>query len=568
MLKQQGQQLFFQGKALYHQREPLAFAIGKLPEKPEEACLYIIPSPGLGHGVKELCQRLPSTSRILLLEANPELHQFSREQLQATVAAEPHLHFLGPLPSELGQGEAAPYQIKHALKLLINQWLSQEKFSFRRFRLLQLNRACNMQWEIYQFLETWTGAYIQSFWQNRLTTKRLGPLWMRNFWRNLAQLPSSVQVLETQRPIALVAAGSSLEWHLEWLKNERERLFISCVDTALLPLLRGGLEPDLVMSLDAQALNLEDFYGLGKSPQTKGAFLHSLDLSAAAQCSSYGAKLSMSATQFFPSSLWQRAASYGFIGQGPAKACPLEALGSVGISNVARSLALTQQPVFFIGYDFAFHPELHHCRGTSIHQKILARHSRLEPCSSSIPSFQRPRESSQQAAFREGFRSDPILYSYSLHLQEYLRAHAKQPYYRLEGPMKLPLIPQISQQEATQILAKASPSAQLIRLQAPNKQEEVAAWKQVRKFWQQEQGYLYGLMKKLRASAGQLTWQDAASPCDYLLALQLPKAGEKEGDFAPQSNLGGERWQEILLLARQNYEELGALIELYSSKQH
>jgi hypothetical protein len=58
----------------------------------------------------------------------------------------------------------------------------------------------------------------------------------------------------------VLGAGPSLSSQLEEIKELHKWVYIIAVDTALEPLLTAGIEPDLVVTLDAQFFNILDFH--------------------------------------------------------------------------------------------------------------------------------------------------------------------------------------------------------------------------------------------------------------------------------------------------------------------
>ncbi|MBN1676885.1 MAG: motility associated factor glycosyltransferase family protein [Kiritimatiellae bacterium] len=84
----------------------------------------------------------------------------------------------------------------------------------------------------------------------------LGPLWQFNTLQNLPLLLANpgVDALRgafPQKPAVVVAAGPSLEDALQTLPRVCKQFVVICTGTALKPLRRAGVEPDLVVSVDA-----------------------------------------------------------------------------------------------------------------------------------------------------------------------------------------------------------------------------------------------------------------------------------------------------------------------------
>ena len=89
------------------------------------------------------------------------------------------------------------------------------------------------------------------------TTKRFAEQWRFNFASNRQTIQQSpnVQILKNkfmEVPAILVGAGPSLDKNLRYLARAKERTVLIASDAALKPLLKHGIEPELIMVLDPQ----------------------------------------------------------------------------------------------------------------------------------------------------------------------------------------------------------------------------------------------------------------------------------------------------------------------------
>ena len=95
---------------------------------------------------------------------------------------------------------------------------------------------------------------------NLTTQARFGKLWMRNLVRNLPQLAemqdlSRITGLFRGLPALVIGAGASLDSVMELLPAMRQHLLLIAVDTALQPLARQGIDPDIIVTVDPQYWN-------------------------------------------------------------------------------------------------------------------------------------------------------------------------------------------------------------------------------------------------------------------------------------------------------------------------
>ena len=114
-----------------------------------------------------------------------------------------------------------------------------------------------------------------------------GPTWQRNTLRNLPRILTNpgTNVLHDQfkdKPALVIGAGPSLNDAIPFLKNLQDQFVIISTGTALAPLRKAGIKPDLVMAVDASHLvekqftvPCEDLFFVGATivcPQVPGRF--------------------------------------------------------------------------------------------------------------------------------------------------------------------------------------------------------------------------------------------------------------------------------------------------------
>ena len=153
-------------------------------------------------------------------------------------------------------------------------------------------------------------------------------------------------------PIVVSGAGPSLYESLGDIKKYRDRFILITVDTALQVLAKAGIEPDLIFSVDPQAINssyLEGYHGSGNIVFDPTSSYHTLRLSEKFR------------TGFFTSSPFPLLQIY-------AKHLNIEAGdipfgGSVSTNAVSLAELMGAANVYFVGQDLAFTNGYAHCRG-------------------------------------------------------------------------------------------------------------------------------------------------------------------------------------------------------------
>ena len=353
-----GLQVKYRGKNLYSAVDPIASAEHKARSVniPPES-IVIVPSPLLGYGLQALVDRLPVSSHVICVEVDESLMALTFDHLPNELLHNPSVSFV-----RLDSPEA--------LSRFLNPVLQTGRY--RRVTLAPLSGGYSLYSNEYRSLLSVVEHDIRTNWQNRLTGTFMGRLWIRNIFRNLAELAGAVDVSELQSdlPVVVAGAGESLELTIPWLVRNRDKFFLLAVDTAVAPLVSAGLIPDYVVVVEAQWANLRDFVPLA---------VKSLHL--AGDISSHPAPFrlyrhsthALFLSEFCHLGLIDRLRAVGII------RTIVPPLGSVGVVAVHLALILGRARVFLTGLDFAYRRGKTHARGTPSHLAALQSAVRLAP---------------------------------------------------------------------------------------------------------------------------------------------------------------------------------------------
>lgn len=339
----------YRGRCLYSRvapREAPERVVRDLEPLPET--LYIVPSPLLGYGLPSLLDKLPESSAVLAVEADPVLAAFSRSRLPPEVTGHPRFRFLEiPIPA----GTLRSLGV------------------FRRASEVRLSAGRVLHPEAYDAALRTVDSELNRYWRNRITLVRMGRLWIRNIFRNLPRLPAAGlrEPAAWTGPVAVCGAGPSLDRACDWLRSVRGRLRVLACDTALGPLSLRGIRPDAVVCLEGQIHNLKDFLPAGRA-----------EIPVFADISSHpsvfhavrGPKI-LTLTRFEDLALLDR------LERLPLPALSVPPLGSVGVLAVHLARRLTDGPVFLTGLDFSFPAGTTHAKGSPALQADFFREGRL-----------------------------------------------------------------------------------------------------------------------------------------------------------------------------------------------
>ncbi len=171
-------------------------------------------------------------------------------------------------------------------------------------------------------------------------------------------------------PVVVAGAGPSLERTLPVLLAFRDRFVLMAVDTALPVFSACGLAPDVVVALEAQAVNNLDFI---PAPSGGNSIL-ACDLSVHPSAARlFPGRVCFFSSEFAPLSLWGRMEEAGLRPQ------RFPALGSVGVAAGHAAVRLTRAGVFLTGLDLSFPRAMTHAKGSPFLIAMLAGSSRLAP---------------------------------------------------------------------------------------------------------------------------------------------------------------------------------------------
>ena len=386
-----GMQVRFRGRFLYSDRTPRSgaerrAAAAALPPRH----LIIVPSPLLWYGVEQLLQRSDAPGALLCVELDPALAALSRRYLPSSLAQDSRVRFI-------------TLDDPATLDASITE-LGCEAFS--GCDIVSLSGGYLLHRSRYRALESYLRAVLRRNWQNRLSLIRLGRRWLLNTFTNLPDLAESRALSEYrfERPVVLVAAGESLEAHLPSLRAHRGAICIVAADTALGPLVEGGVTPDLVVVLEAQLINLEHVLGF---LNTGAAF--AFELSSAPQLLR---RIPPERRYFFASRFTETAALRRLEQTAPVKPwiAPRGSVAVAALEAVARA-APEDIAVHLVGTDFAFRLGKPHARGSGSHRWYLRYTERLAPDALYDQAIARPLLTLQDES-GQTVRSDTILAGY------------------------------------------------------------------------------------------------------------------------------------------------------------
>ncbi len=392
----EGRTLLWKGLSFYPSGNPLEYARRKARVfSPPPRSLVFVPSIGLGYGLSELLERLPEGCAVLCVEVHQEVMAMALSQ---ELPADPRLSIVRT---------AEPAGAAAALE-------SMGIHGFRRVVELPLCAGYRLAPELYAQCRRRLEEEVRRYWQNRLTLIALGSLQVSNVLLNLSLLPGAhdLSALSTERPVVVAGAGPSLDECIPAMTRLRRSFVLAAVDTAFPSLAAHGIFPDIVVALEAQVANMQDFL-----PFRSDGTVLACDLSSHPSVNRlFTTRLYYFSSRFAPLRLFDRLAKARLL---PAL---FPALGSVGVAAVHAGLQIGHRDVFLTGLDLSFPGARTHAQGSPYHLAMLNGSSRLRPVGQDAFQALAARVLVQAPDKRGGLvRTDKVLKSYRDNVESVVR---------------------------------------------------------------------------------------------------------------------------------------------------
>jgi hypothetical protein len=247
-----------------------------------------------------------------------------------------------------------------------------------------------------------------------------GKRWFANMLANLPTadgLPVQFGLAALQKRCAHVtAAGPSLERSLEELRLRRDKSIVVATDTSLPALVRSGIHPEVVVSLDCQLYTYHHF--LAGFPSETTFFFDLASPPFVVRRTGARARFLTSAHPFsiFLSKHWRRFPLVDTTG------------GNVTHAAVSLVFAFGIQELRLHGADFCYPRAKPYARGTYLFDHFMAQAKRSAPIESSLTTFVIGNSAASAERSSEGIRySTPLLRDYKERLERMMERKKSYP---------------------------------------------------------------------------------------------------------------------------------------------
>ncbi|MCP4149444.1 MAG: motility associated factor glycosyltransferase family protein [bacterium] len=299
---------------------------------------------GAGYLLEAIMAAKSPNCRVMLVEPEPEIIKLATNTFNwRNIFDRPDFFFcLGSDMNKLGESLDAFINVATFEKMEVIELPSEVRFLKKFFSAAREQIDNDVKSILYDF-------------KTRLVEDSLVPL---NILKNIGGVLQTrpIKPLENifaGKPGFIVSAGPSLDRNVLMLKKIRNRGVIICVDTALKPLLKRGIEPHFVVTADPSYKNYLHLQG------TESLLKYFLVSDTAISSRVY---------EDFKKSIYSVSLGkplFKMIEENIGEIGEIDAWGSVISLALNLAVYLGLDPIVFLGQDFAFSDMRNHCRGTS-----------------------------------------------------------------------------------------------------------------------------------------------------------------------------------------------------------
>jgi len=301
----------------------------------DNAGTIVVMGLGLGYHVKEIKNRIDKNVPILILENNDELiKKYTKKE---------------GLPNKC-------YIAKNEKQII--SFLDLEMSSLRNGKIIffEHKTSCKANPSFYHEMLQKFRDYSSTILLNINTSKKFNYRFQENICKCIPKMvydPGINVINDTfkNKPAVIIAAGPSLDKNIHLLRKVKEKALLICVGTALKAVLKTGISPDLVITIDPGEKNLENFnelpdynYYLFYEPQTHYKILDKFKKRFVYVCK----------TPYLEYWFSKLCGGKGVLPRG----------GSVAILAYGLAHFLQANPIIFIGQDLAYTNYNTHASGT------------------------------------------------------------------------------------------------------------------------------------------------------------------------------------------------------------
>ncbi len=319
---------------------------------------FFVMGLGLGYQASEIIRQTSRQAKIYIFEKDLELFALAiREADLSSIFDHPGVRlFIDINPKEFGD--------------LIDS--EQINFTLNKYCIVEHKPLVNRNLEYFGSLLREIENYFKESRISLNTQKVHSKLYYKNIFKNLRNLKDSPGIVSlkgclTDVPALVCSAGPSLDKNIHLLKTNRENFFLIAVATALKPLLKNGIEPDVVFSIDPDELTIRSFDFVAGS----GAawLVYNAAVPSTVSESFPGKKVAFDLDIYLAEWFHRHSMKKGNLGK----------ITSVAHSAFNFANYLSCSPIILVGQDLSFHRHRQHCLHSFYYEDNICLIKRVDP---------------------------------------------------------------------------------------------------------------------------------------------------------------------------------------------
>ncbi|MDI3540984.1 MAG: hypothetical protein PWP66_522 [Thermosediminibacterales bacterium] len=316
--------------------------------------IFIVLGCGLGYHLTALNKKLKEGNRVIVIEPEEIAHFVENFKELNGIKKDKRYIFLADSRSNV---------IFNSLNNLIGMF-DLEKIKFAEFKpILRVFK------EYYSSVVKELDRFINKEIIDRNTVIFFSQKWTDNFFENLPFTVRSTPVkyfFDSMKgfPIIIVAAGPSLDENIHYLKEAKGKAVIICAGSAFKALLKEGIIPDFIVSIDGSEPNFLHFDGIDNF---EAALVFEPMIYPDILKVYKGKKVIFQASPLTGVIQKKLNRDFGALSLG----------GTVAISAFSLAVRIGGNPIIFVGQDLAYKNGITHASGTAHKNKSVDKSKEL-----------------------------------------------------------------------------------------------------------------------------------------------------------------------------------------------
>lgn len=331
-----------------------------------EGSIIVVCAPCLWYGIAELMQKIPKSCKIIAIQDDAELFSITQQWIPQEYTSEIKLYNTKNL-----------LELDNYIRSLVQTGM------YKRAVRIDLSAGVQLNVQLYNAIFSGIQEITNSFWMNRITLVKMGRLFSKNIFQNLALMEDAQQLSEVcntiSKPIIVCGAGESLD---STPKKLIEQCFVIAVDAALIALLKRNIHVDAVVSLESQYVIQKAYIGVKEFQDD--IILFSDIASRPSVIRSIKNRTIWFASEYTQAEFLSNLKKSNIIDDF------IQPLGSVGLAATLIAIKLRKSqnvPVFVTGLDFSYSIGVTHAKGTPAHVARLSTAQKLSPAENYAAAF-------------------------------------------------------------------------------------------------------------------------------------------------------------------------------------